>query len=113
MCEFKFCRGSSTCFLSKTSPCTGFEASQPRRDRPRSIRMRYEGFLDQDELLAVLEPANASVQENDGHDANDHLETIGKLVEEDKARRKSKVRPAPRFLSANSANASDRKNSAA
>ena len=75
--------------------------------------MRYEGFLDQDALLAVLEPANASVRDNADHDVNDYQETIEKLVKEDKALRKSKVRAAPRFLSANSANASDRKNSAA
>ena len=107
MCEFKFCRGSGTCFLSKTSPCAGFEKSKPAKDRPRSIRMRYEGFLDQDELLAVLEPTKTEVRAEERH------ETIEKLVEEDKVYRKSKVRAAPRFLSFKSSNTSDPNSSAA
>lgn len=107
MCEFKYCRGSGICFLSKTSPCAGFEGAKPAKDRPRSIRMRYEGFLDQDELLAVLEPANTMVRDDERH------ETIGKLVEEDEAYRKSKVQAAPRFLRMNSNKSSDPKSSAA
>lgn len=107
MCEFKYCQGSGICFLSKTSPCAGFEKTKPAKDRPRSIRMRYEGFLDQDELLAVLEPANAKVQDEERH------ETIGRLVREDEYYRKSKVKAAPRFLRLNSDNSSGPKSSAA
>ena len=62
MCEFKYCRGTGTCFLSKTSPCPGFEAANapeaeaPRaKSRTRSVGLRYEGFLDHDELMTVLE----------------------------------------------------------
>ena len=95
MCEFKFCRGSGTCFLSKTSPCAGFEASQPKRDRPRSIRMRYEGFLDQDALLAVLEPANDTAQVREPVAEN----ASGKLG--------SFVRAAPRFLRGNNDKTTD------
>lgn len=61
MCEFKYCRGTGTCFLSKTSPCAGFEAETnstiEKKERPRSVRMSYPGFLDHEELLDVLEAA--------------------------------------------------------
>ena len=62
MCEFKYCRGSGTCFLSKTSPCPGFDAANDKpkqKSRPtsrvRTAGLRYEGFLDHDELMGVLE----------------------------------------------------------
>ena len=61
MCEFKYCRGSGTCFLSKTSPCPGFEAANAPEDatrpksRVRTMGLRYEGFLDHDELMNVLD----------------------------------------------------------
>ena len=62
MCEFKYCRGTGSCFLSKTSPCPGFAAandtktkSERPQSRARSVGLRYEGFLDHDELMGVLE----------------------------------------------------------
>ena len=62
MCEFKYCRGTGTCFLSKTSPCAGFkpEAEAPKtetKSRPRSVRVSYAGFLDHEELIDILEMA--------------------------------------------------------
>ena len=101
MCEFKFCRGSGTCFLSKTSPCAGFEASRSTRDRPRSIRMRYEGFLDQDALLDALEPANEPEQASDP------------VVENTSSKLESFVRAAPRFLRGSTNKAADQDSSAA
>ena len=69
MCEFKYCRGTGTCFLSKTSPCSGFAAetgeTAPKKDRPRSVRMSYAGFLDHEELMDVLE-AEDPVEEKSG-----------------------------------------------
>ncbi len=100
MCEFKYCRGTGTCFLSKTSPCTGFEASSPSKDRPRSIRMRYDGFLDQDTLLDVLEPSTAR---------NNNI----KPAEEKPSGLSGIVAAAPRFLRRKSDKGADQKNSAA
>lgn len=85
MCKFKYCRGTGTCFLSKTSPCAGFVSSSNSKGRPRSIRMRYEGFLDQDMLLDVLEHS----------DAQDHAKD--KPVENPKGL-SGLVSAAPRFL---------------
>ena len=61
MCEFKYCRGTGTCFLSKTSPCSGFNSEAPEarpQSRPRSVRVSYAGFLDHDELVDILEMAD-------------------------------------------------------
>ena len=63
MCEFKYCRGTGKCFLSKTSPCSGFDkksdAPKPeKKSRPRSVRTSYAGFLDHDELIDILEMAD-------------------------------------------------------
>ena len=63
MCEFKYCQGTGKCFLSKTSPCAGFEADNdnaPKKERPRSVRMSYPGFLDHEELMDVLDAAPAA-----------------------------------------------------
>ena len=63
MCEFKYCRGTGTCFLSKTSPCAGFKSEEKsqrpeKNSRPRSLRVSYAGFLDHDELIDILEMAD-------------------------------------------------------
>ncbi len=79
MCEFKYCQGTGKCFLSKTSPCAGFQAEIDdiqKKERPRSVRMSYQGFLDHEELLDVLEAA----------------------PEEDNSRLGGIVSAAPRFL---------------
>lgn len=96
MCEFKFCRGSGTCFLNKTSPCVGFDTGGKVRtkNRSQSIRLRYDGFLDQDTLLDVLEtpaPAESFVTASAGG--------LSKLVTS-----------APRFLSRKNAASSGQSN---
>ena len=63
MCEFKYCRGTGSCFLSKTSPCAGFksETEAPKsevKSRPRSVRVSYAGFLDHEELIDILDMAD-------------------------------------------------------
>ena len=61
MCEFKYCRGTGTCFLSKTSPCAGFRGKDDetqKKDRVNSVRVSYAGFLDHGELIDILEMAD-------------------------------------------------------
>lgn len=61
MCEFKYCRGTGTCFLSKTSPCAGFKSKDDetqKRGRVNSVRVSYPGFLDHGELMDMLDMAD-------------------------------------------------------
>ena len=59
MCEFKYCKGTGSCFLSKTSPCAGKTVSKAPAEpvRGRSVRTSYAGFLDHNELTDILEMA--------------------------------------------------------
>ena len=67
MCEFKYCCGTGKCFLGEASPCSVrkvVDESKPmRRGRVRSVRTSYPGFLDYEELMDVLDLADA-VKEN-------------------------------------------------
>jgi hypothetical protein len=61
MCEFKYCRGTGNCFLSKTSPCADLKSKEDEtqnEDRVNSVRVSYPGFLNPNELFDILDLAD-------------------------------------------------------
>ena len=73
MCEFKYCRVKGMCFLRKSSPCPArANNSQPPGLAMRtvqSLRLKYDGFLDLDALIAVLEMGHTPLPPNAPFDA--------------------------------------------
>ncbi|NNE80487.1 MAG: hypothetical protein HKN18_09465 [Silicimonas sp.] len=64
MCEFKYCRGSGACFLNGSSPCPSrADSCQLGGQTTRAVRslgLRYDGFLDRDDLIAALDLDNTA-----------------------------------------------------
>ena len=59
MCKFKFCQGKGQCFLRHSSPCPEYSVSMEeaaaRARITRRFGFRYNGFLERDRLMEVLD----------------------------------------------------------
>ena len=71
MCEFKFCAGAHACFLRNVSPCPKSERSNATVEPMPTPGGRNRGFLDRDQLIAVL-----GVEESDPQAAEQRMGRI-------------------------------------
>lgn len=62
MCSFKYCHGNGSCFLGKSSPCSNHASpARPAGLAARRPGLRYDGFLDIEAVLALID-AGQSVE---------------------------------------------------